>query len=210
MMIFRQVKTALTALLAGAAQGRFTVIGNQEQAQGADQVSESLRSVQVFYRRGDFPKSGGSQNGPTKHDMTFALELTLGQPAKIDLVTINDPSSTPTQLSTAIANSKRAHDLADQSFDEFADLIYQILMDARNQDLGLADYTISNRWVGNVEKDDPVVRGQYVVISGGAQLTCSTTEAVDGDPGVEVTDPILDVTVDIDGDDNEKTGVTVD
>lgn len=196
MMNFRTIKEALVLLLGSEAAGRYRTIGYQEQGQSAEEVLGVLRSVQVFYTRGAFPKNAGSINGPTEHEITFTLDLTVSAPSEGPLSVLNDPGATPAELIAAIAAFREAADVADYYFDEFADILYQIIMDARNQDLGLPLpevpppdpdnrlKRIADRWIGSIDKNPPQPRGEYVILTGTMQLTCSIDEQVLGDEGI--------------------------
>lgn len=190
-MNFRTIKEALVRLLGDNAGGNFRVIGYQEQAQSATETLVVDRSVQVFTQRGTFPKEAGSINGPTEHEITYALDLMVSAAAEGDLSALDNPAATPAELQAAIATFREGAGRADFYFDEFVDLLYQIIMDARNQDLGLplpppddALTRIADRWVPNWEKNAPQPRGEYVILTGSLSVTCSIDEPVLGDEGV--------------------------
>jgi len=190
MMNFRTVKAAVVTLLGAAAAGRFTVIGYQTRGQAAAEVKDSSRTVQVFFSRGEFPKSGGGMSGPVRHNLTIRLELLAGAAAKGDLATLNDENATAVQMAAAIAAFQQASDAADESFDELADIVYQIMMDAENYDLGLDPGEVSSRWIGSIDKSEPTPRGEYVVIPGTLEMTCTVSEVLVGDTG-QPADPSL-------------------
>jgi hypothetical protein len=204
-MNFQIVRDALITLLGSEAAGRYRTIGYQKRAQSADEVKDLNKSVQVFYRDGDFPKSGGSTDGPTKHDMLFRLELTVSKAAIGPLSVLDNPASTAPELAAAIAGFQDASYLADQSLDQMWDDIYQVLMDARNIDLGMNMY-LGSRWVDSFRKDPPIERGELVVLTGNAQLTCTIDEQVGGDPGVVATDGI-DLELEINEEPHRQAGV---
>jgi hypothetical protein len=214
MMNFRKVKTALITLIGNAGSGLWRTIGFQQQGQRAEEILDARRSVQVFYSKGDFPKSGGSLSGPTLHDMTFRLELSVAKTAKGDIATINNPSATAPQLAAAIANFQESAALADESFDELVDLIYQTLMSAENIDLGMTSPELPpvDRWIGTVEKDQPLERGELVVLTGEMLFTCKIEEPVTGvaPTASESIDTTVESYQDEEGDpDGGKAGVIV-
>jgi hypothetical protein len=211
MMQFRQTKKDLTTMLGDAAQGRFQVVGYQVQTVDASEILNDNRRVQVFYGEGDFEKSHASLSGPTEHDVTYRIELAASQPAKVNLAVIKDENSTQAQISAALDCFQDSSKLVDESFDELLDIVYQILMDGRNIYIGSEGppYKVKNRWVSGMRKDDPVPQGEYVVLTGVIMFTCRLTEEVPGDTGVAAADDAYDMTLDLDGDDNEKTGATV-
>jgi len=206
-MMFRTVKDSLINNVLGPAEhGRYRTIGYQRQMKAAGEALGDDRMVQVFFHSGDFAKQGGRVNGVTQHDAIFRIELTTASAAEGDLSVINDPNATAAQVAAAMAAFQEAAAVADESIDELFDLIYQVLMDARNIHLGLETKgEVSNRWVQGLQKDNPIPRGEYVVLTGSVQLGCRVAEQILGDEGVINED--YDITVDIVGDDIEKTGV---
>jgi hypothetical protein len=211
MMQFRQTKKDLTTMLGNAAQGRFRVVGYQVQTIDAAEILDANRRVQVFYGEGDFEKSHASLNGPTEHDTTYRVELAASQPVKVNLAVLKDETATQAQIAAALDCFQDSSSLVDDSFDELLDIVYQILMDGRNIYIGSEGppYKVKNRWVSGLRKDDPVPQGEYVVLTGAVMFTCRLTEEVTGDEGVAAADDAYDMTLDLDGDDIEKTGATV-
>ena len=205
---FRTVRDALNTLLGSAAAGRFAVVGFRRQGLDAAEIKGHARRVQVYYSQGDFPKSAGRNTGPSQHDMTFNIDIQVSQPAAVDLNTINNPASSPSQIATALAAMQESAERADESFDELADILYQILMDGRNYDIGLGKGVVANRWINSIRKDDPQPMGGLVVLTGRLEYVCRTVEEITGDTGVALTGGI-DVTLDIVDDDVERTGVIV-
>jgi hypothetical protein len=210
-MQFRKTKNDLTCILGNAANGRFKVIGHQTQGLDASEVVDDNRRVQVFYGEGDFEKSHASLNGPTEHDATYQIELAVSKSTKADLAVIEDENSTQAQVAAAMSRLENPAGLVDDSFDELLELVYQILMDGRNVHLGADElpYKAKNRWVSGLRKDSPASEGEYVVLTGAVMFTCRLTEEVTGDEGVAAADDAYNMTLDLDGDDNEKTGATV-
>lgn len=207
MMNFRTVNQAIIDTLGSAAAGRFKVVGYQRQVKSAQEVKDNSRMVQSFYAGGDFPKSAGRQTGPVQHNMTFSVGLTVSAPARVDLSAINNPAATAGQIATALAALQEGADAADILFDELAEIVYQILMDGRNFDLGLPVGTVSKRWVNSIRKDQPAPEGSLVVLTGTIEYSCNTVEQIAGDTGT--AGGIISTVVDIDGDDVERTGVEV-
>lgn len=206
MMLFRVVKANLGTILADAAAGRYRVVGHQKQGTGADEVLGLNRRVMVYYDAGQFPKDKSPMSGPFTHDMTFGMLLTVAEQAQADLAVLNDPESTPVQRQAASAAKLDADALADASMDELFDIVYQILMDARNIDIGFdKPLPVSNRWVESFQKADPLPDGQYVTLEGTIQFTCRAQEAVTGDAGTAGTAPLTEQRIDLDGDDVEQT-----
>jgi hypothetical protein len=209
MMNFRTIKTSIIDNVLGPAEaGRFQAIGFQRQAKSSAEVKGLLRTVQLYYSSGDFPKSAGRTSGTTQHNVMYRVDLTVAEPAKGDVAALNNPASTPAEKAAALLAFQEGSNLADDSLDELYDIVYQILMDARNIDMGLGKGVVSSRWVGSIQKDQPIPNGELVTLTGSMQLTLKTPEIITGDTGTAAG--IFDTVIDIDGDDVEKTGVLVD
>ena len=205
-MVFRAIKAALINNILGPAEaGRFKTVGFQRQVKSAEETLDNSRLVQVYYSSGNFPKSSGRLNGPVQHDISFSVDLTVSAAAAGDLATINNISSTPVQVAAALLAFQEAAGRADDLLDDLFDIVYQILMDARNQDLGLPSGTVANRWVDQLNKDDPVPSGEYVILTGNMRLTCRAAEEVPGDIGV-VGDKTFDFNIELENDDVQKSG----
>lgn len=205
-MNFRVVNQAIIDTLGLSANGLFRMTGYKGQGKSAEEVKGNLRQVQVYYADGDFPKSSGRQTGPTQHNMTFGIGLTVSAPATCSLSAINTPGATSGAIATALAAMSDASHNADILIDELYELVYQILMDGRNLDLNLPVGTISNRWVTKLQKDDPNTKGDLVVLTGVVTYTCNTVESPAGATGTIANS--VSTVVDIIGDDIEMTGVT--
>ena len=190
-MIFETIRDAVIQVLGDDAAGRYRVVGYQSQGSGANEFKGNDRAVIVYYYRGQFPKSKGSIAGPNDHDINFRLEFRVAGKA---IGSAADP--------TAIT---RADLDADRSLDELFGIIYQVLMNPKNEAMGLTKGIVQERWVGEFQKDDLAERGESPFLSGYSSLSCTCKEAVitqAGTPGTEYT-----VEVDLDGDDVEKTKV---
>jgi hypothetical protein len=211
MMLFRVLKKNLTTILGRAAGGRFKVFGYQQQSISADEVSGDNRRVQVFYGAGEFSKGKASLNGPVQHEIDFRVELTVSAAAKGNLAVINNPVSTEQQIQAALASVYTAASRADESMDELIEIVYQILMDGRNIDIGMIGLpvAVSDRWVSSIAKGDTVPQGEYVILTANIGFKCQAKEEVPGDIGQEVSQAYFENVVDLDGDNNEKTGVIV-
>lgn len=208
MMLFRQVKKSITDNVLGPAEnGRYQTIGFQRQTNDAEDSLDNLRHVQVFWSSSDFPKRGSGLQGPFKNEASYRIELSAAKEASIDLEVLNDDLATAEEKATALASFQEAADLVDDSFDELVDIIFQVIMDARNIDLGMPKGVAADRWLSQAKKDDPIPAGELAMLTGSMVLTCSVSEAAPGDPGVSGIKTISTI-VDIEGDDVEKAGVT--
>lgn len=204
MMQFRLAKESIVKLLGKAAGDRYGVIGFTKQ-KDASEVLDDLRVVQVYYSSSDFPRISRSS---IQHDVVIKIELTASTATKIDLSALNDPEATDNERSIALAESKSAAENIQDVMDEFFEIIYQVIMDGRNLDLGLPPGSVANRWISSIQKDPvPYPNGQYICLSGLITLNFRVSEELTGDVGIAQGDGTIDVTVDIVNDDTEKTGV---
>lgn len=203
MMAFRTLKDSIVTILGNAEAGRYTTVGFQRQSSAGDEINASRR-VAVYFNSGEFPKSSGRYTGTVMHDTTFTIELSVAAAAKVDLSTLDNPASTAPQRAAALAALQESAKLADDDWDELLDIIFQVLMDARNVDFGLSVGDVSNRWIPRAQKDAPVPRGEFVMLTGRVTLEARVAEEVVGDTGTPGTD--YDVTIEQDGDPNLNTG----
>jgi hypothetical protein len=208
MMQFRTIKAAIVELLEKNSQQLFTVVDYQTQRKAAQDDALSLGSVTVYYLSGDFPKTSASIQSKTHHVATFRLELTVTSSAQVDLSILNNASAGAAEYAAALANLQEAGSKADDVFDELVENVYQILMDPVNVDLGLAKGILADRWIEQVQKDQPEPRGELLVLTGSMFLKLRTEETFTGLPAAALGS-LQDVTIDQEGDDNEKTGVQV-
>jgi hypothetical protein len=107
---------------------------------------------------------------------------------------LNDTAASVAAKQAAIANAQVAFYLADQLMDEFRRIITQVIMAPYNQDFGLDRFTISNRWLSNFRKTQPIDRGNLVELNATESLTCRVTETL---PQVTPTlgvQPVIDIT----------------
>jgi len=208
MMAFRTIKAGITSILdqavssGGTYEGLFTVIDFQKELQSAEEVNGNNRSVQIYYDSGDF---GGSIKRDTNHKMTFKLDLTVGTSGKIDLASL-DAATTDAERAAIISNAKEALDEADFNLDELIEYVYQVIMAGDNYNLGVdegaTDITVASRMITQVQKNEPIPKGEYAVVSAVVTMTCESSEAIqttDETPG-EVVDTEFEIK-------NDDTGV---
>lgn len=182
MMKFRTAKSALQTLLGDAAANRYTVIGYQRQSKSAD---ADHKLVQVYYSEGSFPKSAGRYHGEKAHDITIEIDITVVAHVRTDLAVLNSETATAVQRAAALAGTIEAAATADSELDELIEIIYQIVMDARNDGLGLDKGVIASRWIERIQKDATMEHGGLVVKTASMKYTCRVSEDVPGDIGVE-------------------------
>lgn len=203
MMQFRTIKQAIVDLLGSQAAGRYTVESYQRQSHSADEILNNLRHVSVYYVSGGFPEAESAlEQGPYDHEMTFRVELLLSADSKTDLRVLTDPNASSDAYASAIAASLPATANADALFDELVDIVWNILIDTPNRDLGLAQYTIERRWIRNVNKEHPLARGEYMVLAGTMDYVCRAVEKTAGVQGVTAGANALDASI------NETADIT--
>ena len=205
-MQFRRVKQAMVDLLDGAAAGRFRVIGGRVQSTHQSEAKNSDRIVQVAYTDGNFPKNG-PMRGDKIHDLTLEINLTASAPAVGDLSVLDDPAASAGEKAAAIYAIKRASDNADEKIDELIEYVFQIIMDARTEGLGLTRGEIASRWIGDIKKDVLLERGDLIVKTANMRYNCRVSEPVLGDIGVE-PDPLI-INADIPVNDSDGAGVLI-
>lgn len=192
-MNFRTVRNNIISILDTAAAGRYVAVQGQKQKEGSQDIN-NLPKVAVFFIRADFPESSSSANDTTRSDVTFQIELKVSE--KSTATDLTDPSSI---ISAEIA--------ADNKIDELFEIVYQVIMDADNLDLGLSAGVINNRYIKTLQKGAPDMEGERVVLVGRADLTLKTSESVGTTTETEGTTIINDFG--INDDSIQKTGITV-
>jgi len=183
MMTFRVVHKALNQLLADNAYGRFRVTGFVGQNDNADSIRNNDRLVQAYYSGGQFPKSNNRMYGQKTHEASFEVDMFASASAQADLKVLNDENATPHAKAAALAALKEAAYQADVLIDELIEYVYQIIMDSRNDQLGLPDGTIANRWITDIQKDTVLEHGDLVTKTAMMKYECRVVEEVQGDIG---------------------------
>jgi hypothetical protein len=203
-MNFEKLEAAVVTLLGDNAAGDFRVLGYQKQAQSAEEVKETYKSVQVYYSGGEFPKAAGSLGGPYSHDITLNIDLTVSMLTKGDLSVFNDDASTPSDFLTAMSNIQRGDSLVQAEMNKFFRSIFQILMDARYFDLGIVGGTMASRWIDEFKKSPILKRGERATLTGHCKYTCRMDETVSGEAGTPVE--TIDTGFEFDGDPTVRSG----
>jgi hypothetical protein len=209
MMLFREIKDQIISILGSNANDRFRVIGYQKQTKNADEVLGLLRTAQVYFFSGQFPKGKSGITGPVQHEATFRIELTAAAAAVGDLETIKSAVTTAQQKANKLLAFQSAAERCDCSLDELFEIIYQILMDGRNLNVGMPAGQVSNRWINRIEKDDIEDKGELITLTGSMDFSLNTEELILGDTSGVEGSLIHDVTLDVDGDDIEQTAIQV-
>ena len=193
-MVFEQVRDALEALLIANQGALFRTIGEQKQSTDAEQVKGNLRTVQVFYSEGNYPK-GKSSRQLLSHEITIQLLYTASSPAKVDLSVLNDPESSASAKQAALLAASEGSRLTDRLMDELRRIVTQIIMSPINQDLGMAKYVVSNTWLNNFRKSQPINKGNLFLLTGSETLTCLVNETLIGEVGTAQEAPTFDLTL---------------
>lgn len=192
MMLFRTIKTQIVSILDAHASERFRVIGNQKQSRDADTIKDNNRLVQVYYDSGNFDQSSGRNSSKT-HKMKFSIDLSASAAAKGDLSALE--YGTPAQKANALASLREAAEVADNLLDELIDIVFNILMDARYDDLQIGRGAVNVRWIDSIKKDTLLERGEFVVKTANLSLSVSGSEVITGDIGNEPATVIIDSSI---------------
>lgn len=191
MMRFRVLKKNIIDLLGEKAADSFKVIGYQRQVKSAKDLKEGRRLAQVYFEQVTYPESAGRLRGKVTGNYTYAIELSLAAPAKMDVQKILDAAD---EADPEVAEQMRAHamqsfvesaEVADEAWDEFAEVVWQILMDSTQYDFKMDKGTISNRWITEIRKDDTLPVGEQVLLTGRLTFTVHLLEEVQGASGVQ-------------------------
>jgi len=194
-MQFELLRDSLEALLIANQGALFRTIGEQKQSTGAEEVKGVLRTVQVFNSSGNYPKSKSSRQR-FEHEMSFQLEYTVSSPAKADLTILDDPNATASAKQAALLASAEGTREADRSLDELRRIVFQILMNPVNQDIGLTKYTISDPWLENYRKNETLDKGNLIVLTGSETFSAVATETTDGATLTPAEVPTFDIDLD--------------
>lgn len=194
-MNFEIVRDALLATLIANQGSLFRTIGEQKQSIGSSEGKGILRTVQVFYSTGDYPK-GKSGKQRFEHEMGFQIEYTVSSPATADLAVLNDDDATAGAKQAALDASLEGTFLADRSLDELRRIVTQILMNPVNQDLGLAIGVVGSTWLSNYRKNEPLPNGNLIVLTGSETFSGVVTETTAGVTPTAAVIPALDIDLD--------------
>jgi hypothetical protein len=192
-MQFELLRDSIESLLIANQGILFRTIGEQKQSTDAEQVEGNLRTVQIFYSEGDYPKDKSSYNQLT-HEVRFQLFYTVANPATANLSVLNDENATAAAKQAALLAVGEGSRLADRSMDELRRIVTQILMDPVNKDLGLAQYSVSDRWLNNFKKSESLPKGNLFVLTGSETLSAMVDETLIGATAIPAITPTVDIT----------------
>lgn len=191
-MVFELVRDAVETLLAENQSTFFRTIGEQKQSTDAEQVKGNLRTVQVFYSEGDYPRDSNNYI-QVRHAITIQLLYTVSSPAKVDLSVLDDPEESAANKQAALLAASEGSRLADRLMDELRRMVSQIIMDPANIELGLDPYVVANRWLNNFRKSEPIDKGNLFILTGTETFTCIVDETFTGATTIEAEEPTADI-----------------
>ena len=197
-------------VLVPAEAGRYETVGAKRQRESADAIN-AKRRVMVIYKQGEMPKGGSTSYGSVQHDTEFEIVMTVAVAAKADLSVLNNPDSSEADRSQALRDMRLPSIEADSDMDSFIAMIWRILMDARNDQMGIDPpasrpnlKAVADRWVSNISKGDPVPQGEYVVLTASMRLTCSIEETIPGEELVNPGNKTFESDITLEGDEAEQ------
>jgi hypothetical protein len=193
-MRFEIVRDGIILLLRSKAAGRFRVVGFEAPEIAPEEVLDNDRLVMVYYKFGTFPTSRSAVQGPFSHEPIYRIEMVTSCDATGDLATLDNANSTDAERAAAIAAFKRSELLVNNKMDELWGIVYQIIMDARNLNLGISKdaFRVGSRWLDRFEKQE-IQKGNIVSLTAIAELSCKISEPALGDTGTDVAAPLFDV-----------------
>jgi hypothetical protein len=204
-MMFETLRDSVTALFQANEQGLYVTIDKQEQVRAAEEFKGTLRTIQVFVQTIDPEDITRPQ---FENNVTFGLFLRVAEPSTGDVATLENPLSTPAEKQAALLAADPGSDNANKSWDELLRIATRIIMSPLNEDLGLPEFTVSNRVLKTARKDQPLDYGNLIVLTGSAFISANVTEIMDGVTPVAMDDPAVkvkpDFTTTTDGDDVEE------
>lgn len=219
-MVFMAVKkSVIENILAPNQKNYFRVIGYSPPEFGAEEVLNNQRVVGIYYAEGSFER--GSLTRPL-HDMMFHFDLMVSADSKIDLAVLERDHPEPVSRETyadALREKQNSEARADELMDELFMIIYQLIMDKRNLQLGLDRFDpplklgLANRRIVKFQKGSTWPKGKLVMLGGQAILKCSANEKLIG--ASAINDIIgggakINVDLEVNEDEITKAGILVD
>jgi hypothetical protein len=200
-------------VLVPAQAGRYETLGAKRQTESDDAI-HALRKVMVYYQEGEFPKGAGTLHGDVVHNCTFNIVLITAAAAGVDLSALNSETVSDSDRAAALRAMRDPSITANRDLNDLIAIVWQVLMDNRNDQMGIdppADrpnlLAVADRWVDNVQKNDPLADGEYVTITATMRLTCRIEEFTDGEDLVNAGNKTFESDIALDGD-TAQQGVT--
>jgi len=207
LMNFQTLKRSIIEnVLVPAEAGRYFTIGHQRHRASAEHINAN-RQVTLYYSEGTFPDGAAQSYGDVIHTPTFLVELLVATSAEIDLATLNDETASENDKAKALRAMSEASTRADEQMDDLIAIIWNVLMDARNEQMGVDPpkdrpdlKMIASRKVDQIRKDTPSQDGEFFVLSASMRLTCRLEESIHGVSLPEPGDVTFDSDITLDGD----------
>ena len=136
-----------------------------------------------------------SQNGPKNKDVSIKIQFTVAQPAKADILTLEDENSTDGQRATALSNLTSPAVETTTALYAAWSAVFEILDDARNLTLGLPKGSISDKAYSEFKQDEFPTRGGPGILTATSFLEFRVKEAQLGDLGNEPANITMDNTL---------------
>jgi hypothetical protein len=147
--------------------GCYHVVGNTKQSNNSVSV-EKMPLIQVFHAGGNFPKNKSSMNSETAYNAIAAVRITTAAKASVDLDVLQNPSSTPEEITAAIAGMGSAEFEANELCDTIFAITFNLIMGSGGERFGddTKPYNISDRWGDDFKKESVLPGGSIAVING--------------------------------------------
>lgn len=203
-MRFETIKTSLISFLGTAAAGRYRTVGYKDQHFDATEILSNSKYVSVIYKNGTFPLDRAGRQGPATHVCQYDVELFLSQKSAVNLAHLEGEYSAA-QRAAALAATQNVQKLAATNLDSFIAIIFGVLMDNRNIDLGLSRALIGDRWISGIDVHDIEYFGDTAIAMATLKYEVEVQEDFTGDTGDEGS--IIDLTLPLNSELTGQTGI---
>ena len=230
-MAFEVIRDSIIENVLLPAQGNiFRTIRAATPHLGSEGVLDQRQTVAVYNSKIDY---GGSIVDPWG-DMTFDIELSVAAEAQVDLLVLEQDFAEAEEQAiyrTALEAVETAEILCDQRLDKLHRIVFQIIMNAQNNELGVDRITAENpldvqgeeitvpgfrvqgRMIKKFEKGSPQRdknEGNLVRMGGVFTLECRAREKIQGEvPIVIAGGGDFDVTLELNEETTPKAGVFI-
>jgi hypothetical protein len=209
-MAFRIVKRSVIDNILGPAQKNlFRTLGYNTPELAPEAVLNNRRTVNVYHAESDFR---GSLTRPNHH-MTFHIDMMAAADSQVDLLVLEkqfqEGSIQVDAYRDAISQLKEAEDRADESMDELFNIVYQLIMDKRNHNLGVdrfdppVNLPIGDRVIDHYEKGTTTPKGNLMMLGAQVRLKCRADEKLIGAGAVGELNAGADFLMDFEVNDRE-------
>jgi hypothetical protein len=147
--------------------------------------------IELHISGGNFFDIGSATLGDKNHRFTIQITIIVSKPASIDLAVIEDPSSTPLEIASAIASGQKAGNEAyEETFNVF-ELIFLLINNRENYDFGLDKFSIKSKELGKYKINRHIVNGNMATVFGEMNVELKVLETVEGSIPTTAEDPIV-------------------